>query len=82
MVNLYGWCNHWCTNCHRLIFFRSFKKCYVLDSAVNTSPNISMAPGSSPAHPLLSLALSSTEGNYPNDGTEKDSSMEPTTVSL
>ena len=64
-----------------LIFFRSFKKCYVLDSTTSASPALSMAPGSSPAHPLLSLALSSSEGNYPTDGADKDSSMEPTTVS-
>ena len=74
-----------------LIFFRSFKKCYLLDS-VNAMPGmgssvLGMAPGASPAHPLLSLALSYTPDSLGGEGGDKSggdgsggSSMEPTTV--
>eukprot|EP01034_Spumella_vulgaris_P021786 gene21786-27855_t len=46
-----------------LNYFKSFKKVYMysIDSAggiVGSTPSLSMVPGGSPAHPLLSLALS------------------------
>lgn len=56
-----------------MTFFRGFKKTFVLDGL--STPTISMAPGSSPAHPLLSLALSSPDG-----ASEEKDSMEPTTI--
>jgi exportin-7 len=48
-----------------LVFFKSFKKVYLLESSVSAAVAI---PGGSPAHPLLSLALSSYRSE------EKDSS--------
>lgn len=41
-----------------LSFFKSFKKTFMMDSA-SSGPSIGSIPGGSPAHPLLSLALSS-----------------------
>jgi exportin-7 len=60
-----------------LTFFRSFKKCYMLDTISLTPPTMGMAPGASPAHPLLSFALSVGEVA---PAPEKETGMEPTTV--
>lgn len=50
-------------------YFRSFKKSFMLDS-VNGPSIASILPGGSPAHPLLSLALSYSGGH--GRGEEKD----------
>jgi exportin-7 len=51
-----------------LASFRSFKKSYMLDTV--NGPSMGMIPGGSPAHPLLSLALSYSPGG--NRLEEKD----------
>lgn len=66
-----------------LNYFKSFKKMYLVESA---SPSSSMGlfqsntvvPGGSPAHPLLSLALSSYSGS--SRAEEKDGSAEISSV--
>jgi exportin-7 len=60
-----------------LYFFKSFKKIYMMDTA-GPSMGMGMVPGGSPAHPLLSLALSYSGGL---SGTDKESgSQEITSV--
>jgi exportin-7 len=64
-----------------LSFFKSFKKCYLLDASTPATPVYSMAPGASPAHPMLSLALSySTVEAAAAGDQEKEISMEPSSV--
>jgi hypothetical protein len=45
-----------------LNFFTSFKKAYILDTSSGPSMGMGVVPGGSPAHPLLSLALSYSGG--------------------
>lgn len=55
-----------------LNFFKSFKKVYILDSVSSHT----LVPGGSPAHPLLSLALSYNISN----GDSKDNGNEDVTI--
>ena len=54
-----------------LNYFKSFKKVYMTDN-VSLSPSL-VSPGASPAHPLLSLALS-----YPGSSNSMDQGKDPT----
>lgn len=51
-----------------LNFFKSFKKVYLIENMNSSSASSLVVPGGSPAHPLLSLALS-----YNARGEDKDS---------
>jgi exportin-7 len=62
-----------------LAYFRSFKKSYMLDT-VNAPAGMGVVPGGSPAHPLLSLALSYSPGVGGGDG--KDGSADVNSVSV
>ena len=53
-----------------LNFFRSFKKVFMMDGLTSMSPTyLPHIPGGSPAHPLLSLALS---GGRPPEEAESE----------
>ena len=56
-----------------LNYFKSFKKVYMTDS-VSLSPSI-VSPTSSPAHPLLSLALSYSGGSSLDSGKDSNESI-------
>lgn len=60
-----------------LSYFKSFKKVYMLDGVGSVSASFSSVPGGSPAHPLLSLALSAGTGR-----TDEKESAEIVSVSI
>lgn len=53
-----------------LNFFKSFKKVYLIENMNSTSSSSLVVPGGSPAHPLLSLALSYSGRGDDKDGAE------------
>lgn len=62
-----------------LHYFKSFKKVYMIESAGGVgSMSMTSVPGGSPAHPLLSLALS--YANVNRGGDDKEGSSEIVTV--
>lgn len=65
-----------------LNYFKSFKKVYLLDTPTTTQSMGMCVPGGSPAHPLLSLALSYAGTNALGRIDDKDSSSEITNVSV
>lgn len=57
-----------------LSYFKSFKKTFMMDST-SSGPSIGSIPGGSPAHPLLSLALSSLSRGDDKEGEQSDRSI-------
>ena len=64
-----------------LNYFRSFKKVYLLANPTTASMGVCTVPGGSPAHPLLSLALSYAGNSSLGRLEEKDNSSEINNVS-